>query len=151
MILKKDMIKTIKSATNTEKKSLYDILMVGKTTVGEFSYRDDLLSHMISIWFDDRWVGGFGFQGDSNNLVGGFIPEIQGTGLWVEVWPDMISWAHETYQGDITMNCEDEKVADLMIRMGAINKIHINIDSFQVTFNKETTESFLNDNPNLGK
>jgi hypothetical protein len=63
----------------------------------------------------------------------------------------MINWAHETYQGDITMNCEDESVADLMLRMGAFNKTHINISSFQVTFNKDRTESFLKDNPDLGK
>jgi hypothetical protein len=145
------MNKTIRPATEAEKEALYDLLMGDKGIRFEHAYHDQMLGDTISIWFDDRWVGGFGFQGTTDNLVGGFIPEIQGTGLWIEVWPDMINWAHEVHPENILMHCENESIADLMIKMGAINKIHLNPAWTQVTFTKDTTAEFLNNNPNLGK
>lgn len=98
----------------------------------------------MSFFINDQWAGGIAFLENTNLLVGGVKPEHMFSGVWIEVWPDLITWAHSIHK-ELIMYCTDNRVADLVMKLGGKAKT-IHNDRWQVDFSKTHTEEFLKNN-----
>ena len=128
--------------TEREKQALY---VITEDPEQFYTYRSDMIGDGLSIWINDQWIGGLFFKAGTNEVAGGVIPRLQKTGIWIRVWPGLATWAHAVANGDFVMNCKEEKTADLMIRLGAVDhKTWLpETRQYQVRFVKEQTEEFL--------
>jgi hypothetical protein len=139
------MTRIIKPATESEKEAIFYLVDPNGKYTGQ-------LGKAVSIWFNDKWVGGLAFLEDTPYIGGGVLPEVQGSGLWIKVWPELITWAHEQTDDNIVMYLNDENVADLMMKLGGSIKAKDSpISRTHVIFEKKITMKFLAENPDLGK
>jgi hypothetical protein len=90
----------------------------------------------VTVWKDDEVHGGVMMIG--NQLVGASM----GHGKWVPGWPLLINWAH-TQADTFDAVIQDEKTADLTIKLGAVSKVLLPNGFFRVTFEKSHTEEVL--------
>ena len=135
------MIKDIRPMTEEEKRNIF--LLVAPP---ELHHEIDQWSHGegMSIFFDNEWIGGIAFLAETNLLVGGVKPEYVSTGQWIAVWGQLIKWAHSIHT-EIIMECANEDVADLFMKLGGKNK-KTRDNCWQVDFTKSYTEEFLQNN-----
>jgi hypothetical protein len=98
----------------------------------------------MSFFINDQWAGGIAFLENTNYLVGGVKSEHMFSGVWIETWPVLITWAHSVHK-ELIMYCADERVADLVMRLGGKVKT-VHNTRWQVDFSKDYTEQFLQNN-----
>lgn len=126
---------TFKPMTREEQVMLYHILEPNSTDPVPEKFGPG-----ISVYDNDRWIVGIFFINDTSNvIVGGCNPEIQGSGIWIQYWPQMVEWAH-TYYDEWYTEHSTEELGDLMMKLGGIKKEYFELNQTQwnkVTFRKE--------------
>lgn len=128
--------------TEAEKRNIF--LLVAPP---ELHHEIDEWSHGegMSIFVDNQWIGGAVFLDQTNHLVGGMISEVQGLGKWIEVWPELITWAHTVHQ-EVIMEMREEMVTNLALKLGAFRTFITEKGNYEAHFSKEFTKNFLQNN-----
>lgn len=132
------MIKTTGEMTTEEKQQLFYFIAPAELhdSLGEYNP-----GRGRSGYIDGRWIGGIVFHGDTNILSGGVVEDIRDTGVWIDLWMDVISWSL-TVHPQIVMTITEKPIADLMMKMGAVAMVKT-MYCYEVYFKRDETLALL--------
>lgn len=124
----------VQPMTLEEKQNLINLL--------EDTALPETLGDGVSLFDDDRWLGGMVFNNTYEpRAAGGFIAEIQGTGLWIQCAP--IMWAKMfEYRGIFFMESANSAVLNVIKKLGTIDVEQTSLGE-RVWYEKKYTTQYL--------
>jgi hypothetical protein len=128
---------TVQPMTIEEKQRILEILEVDPNYAPNLGVGGSI--------FDDsgRWLGGAVYRTvDGDEVVGGFIPEIQGTGLWIYAWGDLTDLLFAEHD-PFFMVSDSPRTYNLLRKLGCYHFKQNNAHSYRVMFNKFSVDTFL--------